>query len=232
LTNPELEFPYLGCLLSGGHTMLVLVHGIGNYEVVASTVDDAIGEAFDKVAVLLELDILPNEPYGAAVERYAQNGDLLAHQFPVPLRLHSPKTDLNRSRFSFSGLKTAVRREIENIGYEKITEKDKADICASFQYVACLHVEDRIKHFHQKCKETGKNWGVKQIVMCGGTAINQTLRTRIGYEAQRLGMKLLCPPAKHCTDNGAMIAYTGMIKASLGHSDPIHTAYAHKWPLD
>jgi N6-L-threonylcarbamoyladenine synthase len=236
LTNEELKFPFLGCILSGGHTILVQASGIGKYKVIASTVDDAIGEAFDKIAVLLDLDVLPNESYGAAVERYASMGMPGKFQFPVPLRLNSPKDESNRSRFSFSGLKTAVRRVIDTFASGEITVQDKADMCYAFQMAACLHVEDRIKYFYQNCKENNHKWQdftrFKHLVVCGGTAVNETIRRRLSNLAESLKLQMVVPPPKYCTDNAVMIAYTGLIKSSIGHSDPVHTAFAHRWPLE
>src|SRR5688572_12926271 len=190
-----IPFPYLMLLVSGGHSQFVLVRGVGQYERWGTTIDDALGEAFDKVAKLLGL----GQPGGPQVERHAALGDPRRFAFPRPL-LREDRLD-----FSFSGLKTAVRLAAEEIA--PLSTQDVADICASFQFATAEIVATRSSAALARLKAlTG---GTPTLVVAGGVAANQQIGAALRDAATRAGATLVIPPAKLCTDNGAMIAWAG-----------------------
>jgi len=212
----DVAFPYLLLLVSGGHCQFVFVEGVGKYQRLGSTIDDAAGEAFDKTAKLLGLA----GAGGPAVEREALEGDADAVELPRPL-LDRPGLDM-----SFSGLKTAVRRAAEE---EKLTERRRADICASFQAA----VADILSHKSSRAMELVTHLtNQRTFVVAGGVAANKALRARLEAEARRAGFRFVAPPMRWCTDNAAMIALAGAERLRLGLSDPLDTPARARWPLD
>ena len=215
----NLEFPYLLLLVSGGHTQYICVKGIGKYERMGSTVDDALGEAFDKTAKLLGLPY----PGGPAVERHAKDGDQNRFALPRPL-LNSPNLDM-----SFAGLKTAVRVQTEKI--IPINDQDVADICASFQEAIADILISRTKHaltlFAQQNPKTPK-----VFVVAGGVASNLKIRNNLQSVTATEDAKFVAPPIHLCTDNGAMIAWAGAERLTLNLIDPLTVAPRPRWPLD
>ena len=213
-----LEVPYLLLLVSGGHTQILAVRGVGDYQRWATTIDDALGEAFDKTAKMLGLGY----PGGPAVEQLARAGNERAHTFPVPMK------GREGCDFSFSGLKTAVRLKIQEIG--NLNEQQKADICASFQYTAGESICDRTRHAMQMFKSACPQ--STHFVLAGGVAANQYLRGRLEKVAAESGMQLVAPPIKLCTDNAAMIAWAGAVRLSRGMVDDLSAPARARWPLD
>ncbi len=214
-----LEFPYLLLLASGGHCQLLVVEGVGRYRRLGTTVDDAAGEAFDKVAKMLGLGY----PGGPAVEQAARGGDAARFALPRPLK-GRPGCD-----FSFSGLKTAVRLALEGLG-QVPGRQDIADLAASFQEAVADAVADRCRRAIAAFRETHP--AGNRLVVAGGVAANAVLRARLAALAESCGMQLVAPPLRLCTDNGAMIAWAGLERFRLGFSDPLDFAPRPRWPLD
>jgi N6-L-threonylcarbamoyladenine synthase len=213
-----LEFPYCLFLASGGHTQIVAVIGVGNYVRLGTTVDDAMGEAFDKIAKMLGLPY----PGGPEVERAAMGGDPKRFAFPRPML---GRADAN---FSLSGLKTAVRNEASRLG--QLEPQDIADLCAGFQAAVLESTADRLsvglRLFHER-------FGAPHaLVAAGGVAANQAIRTALQEVASRAQTTLIIPPPALCTDNGAMIAWAGAERMALGLTDPLDVAPRARWPLD
>ena len=214
-----LQFPYLLLLVSGGHSQFVLVRGVGAYERWGTTIDDALGEAFDKVAKLLGL----SNPGGPEVEKRAVDGDARRFKFPRPL-LKEDRLD-----FSFSGLKTAVRLQAEAIA--PLTGQDVADICASFQLAVTDVVIQRAGMALQKFASVLP--GVPPtLVVAGGVAANKAIGSGLREVAERSGARLVVPPIPLCTDNGAMVAWAGAERLALGEHDGFDIAAKARWPLD
>jgi N6-L-threonylcarbamoyladenine synthase len=212
-----IAFPYLLFLASGGHTQLVAVRGVGEYLRLGTTVDDAMGEAFDKVAKLLGLPY----PGGPQVEREAAKGNSERFALPRPM-LGRPKPD-----FSLSGLKTALRLEAERV--VPLTTTDVADLCASFQAAVVDVVVDRtrvgLKVFRE---EVGHPTA---LVAAGGVAANGAIRRALSRLAGEAGLKLVAPPLDLCGDNGAMIAWAGIERLRLGLTDDMTAPARARWPL-
>lgn len=225
LTN-DIEYPYLLLLVSGGHCQILIVKGVGNFERLGTTIDDAAGEAFDKVAKMLNLGY----PGGPMIEKMAALGD--PNRFVLPRPLHN-SGDCN---LSFSGLKTAVRKIIEsyapdnNIEHAIIRKRDIADICASFQLAAteCLlyKLQKAIVIFKTKYPQG------KDIVVSGGVAANTYLRDRLRQLAETEGLTFSAPPVRLCTDNGVMIAWAGVERALKGLYNNLDFKPRPRWPLD
>lgn len=224
LTN-NVSYPYLLLLVSGGHCQILVVKGPGEYERLGTTIDDAAGEAFDKVAKMLGLGY----PGGPMIEKMAAIGDENRFTLPHPLK---GSGDLN---LSFSGLKTAVRKIIESYGNGNIEEtvlprKDAADVCACFQKTACECLLDKLSkaadYFKQKYPE-GKN-----VVVAGGVAANTYLRSRLESMAENKGLVFAAPPIRLCTDNGVMIAWAGLERFQKGYTDSLDFKPRPRWPLD
>jgi N6-L-threonylcarbamoyladenine synthase len=213
----DVPFPYLLLLASGGHCQFLIVSGVGEYQKLGGTIDDALGEAFDKVGKMLGLGY----PAGAAVEKMALRGNERAFTLPIPLKGRAG------CDMSFSGLKTAVRLQIEKLG--ELDEQKIADICASFQYTATLSVLERAQFAVQKFKELhpeGKNF-----VLSGGVAANQYIREKLEKMLAQHGLDLVAPPIKLCTDNAAMIAWAGLERFRLGQSDSLDFEPRARWAL-
>ena len=215
--NPELKFPYLLLLASGGHTQILIVKDVGNYKLLGTTIDDACGECFDKTAKMLGWEYMG----GKDIEEFAKKGNPKAFDFPRPM-LHSK--DLN---FSFSGLKTSVRQTIEKIS-DNMTNETKADICASFEYAICDIIETKIKLAVKKIKKLN----IKHIVTSGGVARNLGIRNILDKIAKSNDMKLIVAEPKYCSDNGVMIAYAGEQNYLKGKISDFSVMPRPRWPLE
>ncbi|HLU91435.1 MAG TPA: tRNA (adenosine(37)-N6)-threonylcarbamoyltransferase complex transferase subunit TsaD [Pedomonas sp.] len=211
----NVEFPYLLLLVSGGHCQLLEVRGIGNYRRLGTTIDDAAGEAFDKVAKLLKLGF----PGGPRVEKAARTGD--PKRFPLP----RPLKGTAEPHFSFAGLKTAVLREVEKLGREP-TEQDKADLAASFQQAVVDCILDRTTKALAMAPEA------TALVVGGGVAANTAIRAALTDLAAAHNLPFVAPPHWLCTDNAAMIAWAGLERLKLGLTDPLDVPARARWPLD
>ena len=218
LIDGALEFPYLLLLVSGGHCQLLLVEEVNRYRRLGTTIDDAVGEAFDKAAMLLDLGY----PGGPAIERAARDGDPLRIRLPRPL-LGRPGCD-----FSFSGLKTAVLHAVRSLG--TLDGRDRADLAASFQRAAADVLVDRTANALALLRDEGRQ--PTALVVAGGVAANGEIRRRIAALAQSRALPLAIPPPRLCTDNAAMIAWAGIERLSRGLIDPLDAAPRARWPLD
>jgi len=212
-------FPYLLLLVSGGHSQFVLVRDVGDYERWGTTIDDALGEAFDKVAKMLNLGF----PGGPKVEEWAKKGDPLRFKFPRPL-LREKRLD-----FSFSGLKTAVRLAAEDAA--PLSDQDVADICASFQTAVVGVLQKRCGQALERYKEELPGEPIR-LVVAGGVAANQKIGVALEQVATEYGAELIVPPMKLCTDNGAMIAWAGAERLVRGQVDKSNFSARPRWPLD
>jgi N6-L-threonylcarbamoyladenine synthase len=211
------QFPYCLFLASGGHTQIVAVRGIGDYVRLGTTVDDAIGEAFDKTAKLLGLGY----PGGPQVEREAAAGNPQRFALPRPMA-GKPNAD-----FSLSGLKTALRLEAEKIA--PVSDQDVRDLCASFQQAVADVIADRLRTGMRMFRE--RYGAPTALVAAGGVAVNETIRKVLHRIAFEVGTVLVVPPAELCTDNGAMIAWAGAERLALGLTDRLDTPPHARWPL-
>ena len=220
LTDPELEFPYLLLLVSGGHCQLLMVKGVGRYQRLGTTLDDALGEAYDKAAKMLNLGY----PGGPAIEDAARSGDHLAFDFPRPMRGKS------NCHFSFSGLKTALRHAIQRLGPSSLESPHINDLSASFQAAAIDSLLDRTARAITLTQDMSDV--PKALVVAGGVAANSYLRDRLVTLAGRAGLPLILPPPRLCTDNGVMIAWTGIERLSLNLTDGLDAIARARWPLD
>ncbi|EIZ86878.1 putative DNA-binding/iron metalloprotein/AP endonuclease [Methylobacterium sp. GXF4] len=213
----NLPFPYLLLLASGGHTQLVAVRGVGDYVRLGSTVDDAIGEAFDKAAKLLGLGY----PGGPEVERMAESGD------PERFALPRPMLGRREADFSLSGLKTALRIEAERIA--PLAERDVADLCASFQAAVVDVVVDRARVALRAFSGVADR--PTALVAAGGVSANGAIRRALAALAGEAGLGFVAPPLPLCGDNGAMIAWAGLERLRLGLVDDLTAPARPRWPL-
>jgi N6-L-threonylcarbamoyladenine synthase len=216
--SADCPFPYLLLLVSGGHCQFLDVRGLGDYVRLGSTIDDAVGEAFDKVAKLMGLGF----PGGPAVERLAASGRADAHAFPRPL-LNRPGLEM-----SFAGLKSAVAR----VAADAATEAEKADICASFQAAICDVLAEKSRRALDGFSAGGE---AKRFVVAGGVAANKAIRAALETAAAEHGAQLVAPPLRHCTDNAAMIALAGAERLAAGlagQEDGLDAGSRPRWPLD
>jgi N6-L-threonylcarbamoyladenine synthase len=211
----DLAFPYLLLLISGGHCQLVLIEGLGRYRRLGTTIDDAVGEAFDKTAKMLGLDY----PGGPAVQRAAERGD------PGTVSLPRPMAGREGCDFSFSGLKTAVRRLLDNDSSLRAE-----DVAASFQQTVGDVMVDRTGNAIALAQAFYPDLGY--LVIAGGVAANLHLRQRLDVLCRERGLALVAPPTDLCTDNGAMIAWAGVERLAAGLHDPLDTPARARWPLD
>ncbi|KAJ8748955.1 hypothetical protein K2173_013393 [Erythroxylum novogranatense] len=219
LTERKLQFPFMAMLISGGHNLLILARELGQYVQLGTTIDDAIGEAYDKTAKWLGLDM--RRGGGPAIEELAREGDAESVKFSTPMKQHK---DCN---FSYAGLKTQVRLAIEsrNINAEipisSATNHDRssrADIAASFQRVAVLHLEERCERAIEWARKIEPS--IKCLLVSGGVASNQYVRAQLDKVVKKNNLQLICPPPSLCTDNGVMVAWTGIEHFSVGRFDP------------
>ena len=217
-----IDFPYLLLLVSGGHTQIVLVEGVGLYRRWASTIDDALGEAFDKTAKLVGLPY----PGGPNVERAALDGNAARFDLPRPLRGEA------RPDFSFSGLKTAVRQAAQAAA--PLSDRDVNDIAASFQRAIVETLEERVGKSLFAFKQRFPGHVGPRLVVAGGVAANKAIRASLDALCAREGFVLVAPPMALCTDNGAMIAWAGLERHAAGEHDEDGTHFAprSRWPLD
>ncbi|MGB0681182.1 MAG: tRNA (adenosine(37)-N6)-threonylcarbamoyltransferase complex transferase subunit TsaD [Magnetovibrionaceae bacterium] len=216
----DVDYPYLLLLVSGGHCQLLIVEGVGRYKRLGTTIDDALGEAFDKSAKLLGLGY----PGGPAIEKIAKQGN--PERFPLPRPMKGrPGCD-----FSFSGLKTAVRQAAEGLPEGPFQEQDLADLAASFQAAAGDVLLERTSKALKIFKEIHPGGGA--LVVAGGVAANQSLNARLNTLASKQNLPLVVPPPKLCTDNGAMIAWAGLEKWRELGADPLDFKARPRWPLD
>ena len=206
------DFPFVALLVSGGHTMLVRVDGIGQYELLGESVDDAAGEAFDKTAKLLGLDY----PGGPVLAKMAENGTKGRFKFPRPM------TDRPGLDFSFSGLKTFAANTIAK---EEQTEQTKADIAYAFQ-------EAVVDTLAIKCKRALNQCELNRLVIAGGVSANTQLRLQLERVMQGMKGEVYYPRTEFCTDNGAMIAYAGMQRLKAGQFATLDMKTKPRWPID
>ncbi|XP_030491731.2 probable tRNA N6-adenosine threonylcarbamoyltransferase, mitochondrial isoform X2 [Cannabis sativa] len=239
LTERDLQFPFLALLISGGHNLLVLARDLGHYIQLGTSIDDAIGEAYDKTAKWLGLDL--RRSGGPAIEELAREGDAHAIKFSTPMKQHK---DCN---FSYAGLKTQVKLAIESknvnaaIPISSASSEDRssrADIAASFQRVAVLHLEERCQRAIEWALKIEPS--IKHLVVSGGVASNQYVRAQLDQVVKKNNLHLVCPPPSLCTDNGVMVAWTGIEHFRVGRFDPAPPAeepedfvydLRPRWPL-
>ncbi|MEF3366102.1 tRNA (adenosine(37)-N6)-threonylcarbamoyltransferase complex transferase subunit TsaD [Methylocystis sp. 9N] len=213
-----LNFPFLALLVSGGHTQLVAVKGVGDYRRLGSTVDDAAGEAFDKVAKMLGLAY----PGGPQIEKLALQGE--PHRFDFP----RPMLGREGADFSLSGLKTAVRLEILKLGTP--SEKDVKDLAASFQAAIVDVIVDRVRAGVRLFIE--RHGAPQGLVIGGGVAANGAIRRALTQFCVESGLRFVSPPANLCSDNGAIIAWAGLERLKCGLTNDLAFAPRPRWPLD
>lgn len=217
----DISFPYLLLLVSGGHTQFLLVHDIGSYTCLGSTLDDAIGEAFDKTAKLMGFPY----PGGPIIEKLALNGNHLAFSLPKPLIKEKNCT------FSLSGLKTAIRQCLEK---NKITKNSTkcADLCASFQHTVSELIKNRLSHAIKISSSLLKS-PIERFVIAGGVSANKYIRSNLSDFCQNNNLEFYAPELSLCTDNGAMIAWAGAERIKAGFSpDSLSFAPRPRWPLE
>ena len=216
--SERLDFPYLLLLVSGGHCQLLAVEGPETYTRYGTTIDDAVGEAFDKTAKLLGLGY----PGGPAVQKIAEKGNPKAVDLPRPLH------GRDGCDFSFSGLKTAIARAADAV--ETPTDQKAADIAASFQAAVCDVIEDRTRNaLHRFQQEVGAT--TNTLVVAGGVAANSAIRARLTELCAAERFRFVAPPLYLCTDNAAMIAWAGLERLAMGHIDPFDISPRARWPL-
>ena len=213
----KVEFPYLLLLVSGGHTQFLIVDGIGKYKRIGTTIDDALGETFDKTAKMIGLEF----PGGPKIEKLAKNGNQNAYVLPRPI-LNHPGCNL-----SFAGLKTAILRLLPKIK----TKKDKENLAASFQKtineilnVKCKSAMNEFSSTHKKSK--------KVFVISGGVAANKSIRKNLDQLSKEMGFENFFPPIELCSDNAAMIAWAGIERFKNGIEDNLDVLAKPRWPLD
>lgn len=224
LLSPMLEpdppaFPFTALLVSGGHTLLADVQALGRYTILGESVDDAVGEAFDKTAKLLGLGY----PGGPAIAQAALGGDPEQFHFP------RPKTGRRKTQgahpgldFSFSGLKTAVVTAVQN---QPLTPRLVADIAAAFEAAA-------VDVLAIKCEWALEQTGAQQLVVAGGVSANRKLRERLTQLSEKLGVRVFFPRPEFSTDNGAMIAYAGYLRLAAGQREPLSFGARARWPIE
>lgn len=205
------EFPFLALLVSGGHTQLVAVEGIGRYELLGESIDDAAGEAFDKTAKLMGLDY----PGGPLLAKLATQGDAKKYKFPRPM------TDRPGLDFSFSGLKTSAANVIAKEGN---SPQVQADIAASFQQAV-------VDTLVIKCERALQQTGYKRLVIAGGVSANTSLREQLAVLLKRYGGEVFYPRKEFCTDNGAMIALAGYFRLAAGQQQDLTIGVTPRWPM-
>jgi N6-L-threonylcarbamoyladenine synthase len=212
------QFPFIAMLVSGGHTQLVEVQGVGEYRLMGDSLDDAAGEAFDKTAKLLDLPY----PGGPELSKLATQGNPEHYRFPRPM------TDRPGLDFSFSGLKTFALNTLQDATKqegEPISQQTRADI-------ACAFEEAVVDTLMIKCRRAVRETGIKRLIMAGGVSANQRLRERIGEMMAKEGGAAYYPRLKFCTDNGAMIAYAGCQRLMAGENHGLSFSVTPRWPME
>ncbi|WP_426414712.1 tRNA (adenosine(37)-N6)-threonylcarbamoyltransferase complex transferase subunit TsaD [Aestuariirhabdus sp. LZHN29] len=210
------QFPFVALLVSGGHTQLVEVDGIGDYRLLGESLDDAAGEAFDKAAKMMELDY----PGGPRIAAMAQQGAAGRFRFPRPM------TDRPGLDFSFSGLKTFTLNTVARHSHDGVCDQQtKADICRAFE-------EAVVETLVIKCRRALQQTGLKRLVIAGGVSANQRLREGLGAMAHKLGGELFYARPEFCTDNGAMIAYAGCQRLQAGEREALGAKPQPRWPME
>ncbi|KAJ2776949.1 Mitochondrial tRNAs modification protein [Coemansia javaensis] len=225
------RFPYLCLLVSGGHTLSLVVHDVNEHTLLGSTRDDSVGEAFDKVARELAipwLDAQDGGGPGPALEALARDGDPARFALPVPMLKSASATSLD---FSFSGLKAHVRRMRERGAFSPAVRQDQADVAAAFQRAAADHLRRKTALALAHARAALRT-APTCIVASGGVASNHAVRAALAAVAARNGLPLVCPPPRLCTDNGVMIAWTGVERLRRGLLDPYTIDFIQRWPLD
>jgi N6-L-threonylcarbamoyladenine synthase len=212
LETPAPEFPFLALLVSGGHTLLAEVNGIGEYQIIGNSVDDAAGEAFDKTAKVLGLPY----PGGPALAKLAERGNPGRFKLPRPM-LDRPGLD-----FSFSGLKTAVVVATRNV---ELDDQTRADLACDFQNAV-------VETLVAKCERALKQTGMRTLVVAGGVGANKQLRAQLKNLGERRNVNVLYPRPEFCTDNAAMIAYAGCRRLQAGEHDGLQIRATARWTLD
>ncbi len=220
----NIDFPYLILLVSGGHTQILVAEDVGIYKQLGTTHDDALGECFDKSAKLMGLPY-PGGPHVEKMAALCKDAEKAIARFPLP----APMAGREGCDFSFSGLKTAMRQHVENLPAGDLDPEDIADLSCAFEHKVSEIVTDRlgraITDFKQK-------YAGKSLVVSGGVAANLTLRAALKTLSNQQDMEFVAPPLNLCSDNGAMIAWTGIEKHRIGQSDPLDIAARPRWPLD
>ena len=212
--NPP-DFPFIALLVSGGHTQLVRVDGIGQYQLLGESLDDAAGEAFDKAAKMMNLPY----PGGPELSKLADQGNDSRFKFPRPM------TDRPGLDFSFSGLKTFTRTTILECADDGVlSDVDKADIAAGFQAAV-------VDTLSIKCKRAMEQTGIKRLIIAGGVGANRSLRAKLQHTAEKLGGAVYYPRPELCTDNGAMIAYAGTQRLLAGEQSELAVSAVPRWPM-
>ncbi len=212
LETPAPQFPFVALLVSGGHTLLVRVDGVGAYQILGESLDDAAGEAFDKTAKLLGLGY----PGGPALAKLAESGDPTRYRFPRPM------TDRPGLDFSFSGLKTFTLTTWRDSGED---EAARADIARAFQDAV-------VDTMVIKCRRALKQTGLNRLVVAGGVSANKSLREQLALLATGLGGEVYYPRPEFCTDNGAMIAYAGCLRLQAGEHASLSFSATPRWPIE
>ena len=220
----DIAFPYLLLLVSGGHCQLLIVEGVGRYKRLGTTIDDALGEAFDKTAKMLGLGF----PGGPAVEQIAAGGDAGRFDMPRPMKGRAG------ADFSFSGLKTKVRQIVEKLPPGEAGDQNAADVCAGFQAAAADALADRVANAMQmfRLHHTPSALPEPPLVVAGGVAANRVIRERLQSLSSEKGFQFIAPPPNLCTDNAAMIAWAGIERFRLGEADDMDFQARPRWPLD
>ena len=222
----ELAYPYLLLLVSGGHTQILVVEGVGQYKQLGATIDDAAGECFDKSAKLMGLPY----PGGPHVQKYAErctDHAAALKRFPLP----RPLTGRAEPDFSFSGLKTAVRTHVDALPRGDLAVNDVADLCFALQDAICAVIADRCARAVQTYLSQYRP-AAPTLVVSGGVAANVGIRAALTALAAKNGMAFAAPPVALCSDNAAMIAWTGVERLRLGMTDALDAAARPRWPLD
>tara|TARA_B100000686_G_scaffold101382_1_gene108587 strand:+ start:32658 stop:33689 length:1032 start_codon:yes stop_codon:yes gene_type:complete len=213
----KLDFPYMLLLISGGHSMFLSVEAPGKYQVLGKSIDDALGEAFDKTGRLLGLGY----PGGPAIEKISVNGQYNKFNFPQPLK------GRKNCDFSFSGLKTSVRQLTEKLS--PLSDQDRADIASSFQHTICKIIEERTEKAINKFNKIHPHSRI--MAASGGVASNKKIKEVLNKIAKKYNFDLLIPPAKLCTDNGTMIAWAGIEHKKIGYESNFNFDAKARWPL-
>lgn len=216
----DVSFPFLLLLVSGGHCQILICEDVGHYHRLGTTIDDALGEAYDKLAKMLSLGY----PGGPIIEQLAKDGNPQAFKLPRPLK-GKPNCD-----FSFSGLKTKLKQIIDGFENQEIPYQDAANLAASFQLAVSDCLDDRLKRAIHIAK--GRFFGLKQLVVAGGVAANQYLLSNLTSLAKQQELELMAPPIHLCTDNGVMIAWAGLERLRKNDIDDLDFKPRPRWPLD